>query len=203
MQKSIKKSTFSGAGKTDPANSTFKHIFLLRNPDGTELLMPGYSKPLLHKEMTDKIAALQGELCRLICDNGYVFGKHKKYQSTTIYMEVYLNGSYTGIPDELIFTLYPDEYVFEKHELALDERLNAFLSRLYKQAKEGKFEKRLLMNKPKYNSSAENFDISKKRFKTEQELYEWMQKRQREGHAKGEVLDFYLKYREKWLSNSR
>jgi hypothetical protein len=198
MQKSNQK--FLWAGKTDPANSTFKHIFLMRNPDGRELLMPGYSKPLGGKETTDKVVALTRELYRLVCDNGYVFGKHKKYQSTTVYMEVYLNGSYTGIPDELLFTLYPDEYVFEKNEFVSDPRLQTFLSRLYNQAKEGKFEKILLNHKAKFGTASELFDISKKRFKHEQELYDWMQKRIREGHAQGEVLNFYLKYREKWLS---
>jgi len=194
------KSNFASAGKTDPANSTFKHIFLMRNPNGREIDIVGYSKPLLAKEATDKIAALQNELYRLITNQGYIFGLHKKYQSKTLQTEIFLNGTYTGLPDEKIVTLYPDEYVFETNsEYVTDPRLNSFLKKLYTQAKEGKFVKSALMSKPKFSKADELFDLSKKRFATEPELYDWMQKRIREGHAHGEVKNFYFKYREKYF----
>jgi len=113
---------------------------------------------------------------------------------------MFLSGNYTGEPDELIFTMYPEHYVFENNsDYAMDVRLNTFMKRLYEQAKAGVFVTKSLKHKPVMVKEQDLFDYSRKRFKTDTELLDWMQERVREGHASGRVFDFYVKYTEKWL----
>ncbi len=197
MQSEAKK-TWDGAGRFDSVNSTFKHIITMQTPKGP-LPITGYSKGLLGVESTDKIVLLERQIIRFV-NSGYLFGTHKKYGSTTISMEYFLNGNYLGIPDEPIFTLYPDEYVFSKNQdFVSDVRLNTFLKRLYTQIKDGILVTKSLSHRPHNATQEELFDHTKKRFKNEQDLYQWMQERIREGHASGIVFDYYVKYREKWL----
>lgn len=203
MQQSEKKpTTWNGAGRFDPVNSTFKHVITMKTLKG-ELALTGYSKGLLGVESTDKIVLLERQILRFV-NQGYLFGKHKKYQSETISIEYFLNGTYQGIPDEPLFTLYPDEYVFAKNSDYLEDvRLHTFLKRLYSQIKSNQVVTKSLSHKPALTTQAELFDFTKKRFKNEKDLLDWMQERIREGHARGIAFDYYIKYTAKWFESSR
>jgi len=184
-----------GAGRFDSSESHYKHKILLDN----RIELVGYSKSLLGREGIDKIVVLERMILRLV-NNGYVFGKTKAYGNKTVRLEYFLDGKFSGEPDELIVTLYPDKYVFEKNETYTNDiRLNTFLKRLYEQAKEGIIVTKSLIHKPKVSV---DFDINKLRFKNEPELYKWMQLKIKEGNPVGLVTNFYLKYREKHLVNA-
>ena len=191
----MKNNKWIGAGRFDNVRSTFMHRIYL---DNGKNYMQGYTKGLFSLTHPDKIIELEKAISRLV-KNGYIFGSTKGYGHRTIKFEVYLYGNYNGVPDELILTLYPTEYVFEKNmEFTNDVRLNQFLSRLYTQAKEGIFDPSKLIHK-KVNTNQN--DWNKLRFKTEPDLYTFMQTKIKEGHPVGLVTDFYLKYREKHLVN--
>jgi hypothetical protein len=182
----------------DPVASTFKHIITLNTPKGIKPLI-GYSKALIGREGSDKTVVLEREILRLV-NAGYLFGVTKKYGDPTVSMEFFLNGSYNGTPDESIFTLYPDEYIFSKNsDFVEDVRLNTFLKRLYTQIKEGTLVTKSLQHKPQDFTTDQLFDVSKRRFKNDQELLTWMHARIREGHPRGQVFDFYTKYCEKYF----
>lgn len=199
---------WKGQGRFDRTNSMFKHIITIYSQSKqAEIDIPGYSKGLLNKEMYDKIACLEGEIGRFV-DGGYLFGlttainksTGQPYLDRTIKMEFHLNGNYTGQPDELLFTLYPDRYEFANNQdFVTDIRLNTFLKRLYDQAKQGKFVTKSLYHKPIQVKEKDLFDATKKRFKNDAELLDWMQARIREGHSSGIVFDYYVKYSARWM----
>lgn len=186
-----------GQGRFDSSNSQFMHRIYL---DNGKPFLQGYSKGLFTSECVDKIILIERMIKRFIINNGYVFGLTKNYGHKTLKFELYIRGSHEGIPDELILTLYPENYVFEKNiEYITDVRLNQFLQRLYEQAKSGNFDPLKLIHKkivPNAN------DWERMRFKTEPDLYKWMQLKIKEGNPVGLVTNFYLKYREKHLVNA-
>src|ERR1700761_6537960 len=89
---------WSGKNRWDSHNSTFKIVTMMQNPDGKEIPMTAYSKPLTKPEKYDKIVLLE-DIIRRMVKRGYIFGRHQKYNSKTVYMEFYLNGNYLGTPD--------------------------------------------------------------------------------------------------------
>lgn len=199
---------WKGQGRFDRNNSTFKHLITIHSKIKNALVeIPGYSKPLLNKEMFDKIVMLEGEIERLV-GRGYLFGLTKAinpqtklpYADKTIKMQFYLCGNYTGEPDELLFTLYPDRYIFEENQDYIqDVRFHTFLKRLYEQAKTGVLITKSLKHKKENGTEKAIFDLTKKRHHDETELYAWCQERVREGHASGLVFQYYGNYADKYF----
>lgn len=184
-----------GAGRFDSINSTYRHKIFLSN--GRELT--GYSKSLLTREATDKTVLLEKAIVRLV-NKGYLFGKTQKYGDTTFRIEFYLNGQYTGTPDELIFILMPDTYIFGNNEdFVTNIRLNTFFKRLYEQVKKGELVTKSLCHKSGNFTEENLFDVTKKRFLTEPALYTFMQNMIKDGHAFGLVMNFYNNYKKRWL----
>lgn len=183
-----------GAGRFDSINSTYKHKITLDN--NYELV--GYSKSLLSREAPDKIVLLEKMILRLI-KGGYLFGKTKSHGNKTLSIEYFLNGNYQGVPDEKIITLKPDLFIIHNDEYLEDIRLNTFFNRIYTQAKQGNIITKSVVHKSKEDKS---FDLTKRRFKNEPELYNFMQLKLREGYPFGEVMNFYHKYKEKFLATS-
>lgn len=189
---------WAGAGRFDPVRSTYKHIIYMNTNEGVKPLV-GYSKSLTEVEAFDKIVLLEKQLLRFI-KIGYLFGRHQKYNTTTNRIEYYLNGTYQGVPDEAIFTLYPDEYVFSNNQDFIENvRLNTFLTRLYEQSRTGEFITKSLYHKPENRTADDLFNEAKKRFDKEPQLHAWIQERIREGHPRGIVFDYYVKYCAKWF----
>lgn len=197
MQTQTAKKPWIGAGRFDQVASTFKHIITLDTRKKGIMELQGYSKGLVGIEGPDKTIVLEREILRLV-NAGYLFGKTKKYGDKTVKMDFFLNGQYTGITDELIFSLYPDEYIFASNQDYVQNiRLNTFFKRLYSQVKEGKLVTKSLMHKPTSSTVDELFDVTKYNFKTEPELYAWIEDRRRDGHPDGRVWQFYIEYRKK------
>jgi hypothetical protein len=194
-----KKKEWVSAGRFDTIKSTYMHRIFVGGINGTREFV-GYSKAFIGVETPDKIVLLERLILRLI-HNGYLFGLHKKYGNPTIKIEIYLNGNYTGVQNELLIVLYPDNYVYANNlDFNSNQMFYAFVNELYKQAKTGSLDTSKLIHKsPPAPSEAVTFDYTKKRFTTEQQLYDFMHLQLKAGHPMGIVMDFHLKYRQKWL----
>jgi hypothetical protein len=107
--------------------------------------------------------------------------------------------AFTG-QDELIFTLYPYEYRMQSNtKFTLDQRLIQFLTKMYNEINKGSTEFAMIVHKGKRNTEEEIFSLSYKRFKTEQELLEFILKKKEEGHPDGLVMGFFHKYKQRYL----
>lgn len=184
------------AGKTDPVNAYFKTITWINSQRKGIISMPGYSKPLLGIESPDKTIVLERMLIRLI-NNGYIFGKSKKYGDPTICMEIFINGNFRGDPDEKICTLYPTHWQMGKNQEWIENfRFTGFLKRLYAQVKDGQMDLTQLLHKGNPKTIDQLLDPTKKRFNTHEELYEFVEKSIREGINRKHVYAFLTKYQE-------
>jgi hypothetical protein len=184
---------WAGKARFDSINSTYKHKIFLDSKTKKEIIViTGYSKGLLGVESYDKTVMLEKQILRFVKE-GYLFGVTKKYGDKTLCIEYYLNGNYYGNPDELILTLYPQEYVFGKNQTYIEDvRLNTFLKRLYSQSRNGEIVTKSLSHISEFKTIDKLFDVSQPRFKNEMALQEWCDVRRKEGHAPGLVYNYYL-----------
>jgi hypothetical protein len=181
--------TFPGAGQFDPIGSTYRHEIHLKN--GKKLI--GYSKGKTVNEMADKTVLIQRVILRLL-KNGYL------YPNRTSRIEFYRNSNLEG-EKELLLILEPLNYSFGSNQrFILNERINAFLKKMYMQIKSGNLDYASLKQKPLSISESDLFDISKERFKTEPELLEWILQKKKEGFQDGMVMNYFFKYRQKYFS---
>lgn len=176
---------FPGMGQFDPINSTYRSEILLLNGHRLD----GYSKSKLYPEPQDKTVMLEKWILRL-----YKKGYFDKMHRIDFYHK-----SFSG-QDELVFTLYPREYTMQSHtKHVLDKRLIQFLTTLYIQVNKGELDISVLTHKAKRQNEQEIFSLDYKRFKTEQELLEFILKRKDEGHPDGLVMGFFHKYKQRYL----
>lgn len=185
------KKTFPGSGKFDSINSTYKHEIILKNGK----TLTGYSKGLLQNEMPDKIVLLQKVILRLI-NNGYLDGQR------TTRIDFYLK-SFLANNDDLILSLDPISYTVTSDQFLLNERLTAFLKRLYSDLRQGKIITKDLADKRNVRNEDEIFNLRSKRFQNVDELTEFCIKKVKEGHAEGTVKGFFYKYKGKFLTALR
>lgn len=181
--------SFPGCGKWDRINSTYKHEIYLVN--GKKL--DGYSKGLLTNEMQDKTVLLETIIVRL-------FNKGYLDPLRSLQINFYFK-SYLGDTDEEILILKPKEYRLKHQKLISNERIVRFLERFYKQINQGKIITKDLTDKPYRKNEVDLFSLSEKRFKNQSELLNWMLEKGKEGAPQGQLLNYFHKYTEKYLSN--
>lgn len=182
------KKSFPGSGQFDRYNSTYMHqIFFTNNRQ-----IQGYSKNANYPEMQDKIVCLERVIERLY-KNGYLDGKR------TVKIDFYKN-AFLDRSTDLIVTLYPDRFVFGNNmDFVLNEQFNAFLFRLYQTIKEKKIITSELSDKPKTQDYDNLFSLEYKRFKTEDQLQDFIIKMKVAGHSDAQLLRFHHGYKEKFF----
>lgn len=182
------KKQFPGSGKFDSVNSTYKHQIYLTN--GKKL--SGYSKALLYPEMQDKIVLLERMILRLF-NSGY-FDPLRTYK-IEYYKKEFMK------PDELIFTLYPTEISYaDNPDFISDKRLNAFFKKFYDSIEAQKIVTKDITHNAIYKKVDDILTLDYKRFKTERELLDFIGKKLIEGLEHGSVMNFFFKYKERYLT---
>lgn len=191
MDQTKTKTNFKGAGQFDPINSTYKHeIFLLNSKKLT-----GYSKSLYYAEKQDKTVLLEDIIVRLF-NKGYLLPD--RTEKIIFYKRDFLTRN-----DEEVFTLYPNKFTFGKlPQFVLNDRLNQFIRRFYKQIEEKKIVTKSLKHRAMTADEQILFSTEHKRFHTLEQLHEFVLKQFKNGYPEGLVMGFYNKYIEKYLSHS-
>ncbi len=186
MQNSEPKKSFPGSGKFDPINSTYKHEIFLTN--GRKLT--GYSKSLFYAEMQDKTVLLESIILRLF-NNGYF--DPKRMQKIEYYRKEFMK------PDELIFILTPTDLRMGNNDSIIeDQRLQTFLSNFYKQIHAGNVVTKDIKDPAKHQNVDDIMTVTRRIFKNERELLEFVTKKIAEGIPQGVCMDYFHKYKEKF-----
>lgn len=182
------KRDFKGSGQFDRYNSTYMHQIHLN----TGLTLQGYSKNKFYPEMQDKIVCLQRVIERLV-RSGYLEGK--RTMKIIFYKNAFLDQT-----SEQLLTLYPDRFEFSNNmDFVLNEQLNSFLQRLYQMLKQRIVVTAEISDKPKTQPVDNIFSTEYKRFKTRDELHNFIIKKQKEGYERGQIEAFYRAYTEKYF----
>jgi hypothetical protein len=182
----------------DFENSTYLHVIYFdpTNPANSRELIHGFSKSDRHPESHDKEYVLM-RMCKKIYWS-------KKYLPTgkILRIEVYQKPDirYTWGQSHLILTLFPDNYVIESHELLSSVRVASFLQQLYRRLALGQSIDDLEVMSQIQGKSYEkilNDLITYRKFKTEQELKDFVINWIGKGHNVEQTLDFMHRYTEK------
>jgi len=183
----IKKQWF-GSGHFDPINSTFKNEIYCKS--GKKLI--GFSKGKFTNEGKDKIVLLEKWIIRL-CNKGYF--DSERIERIDFYLKSFLSNN-----DELIFTLYPNNFSMGFNEkFSMNERLISFFKNFYSQLEKKDIEIKTLIHKPIKLSEQQMFNTNTKFLSNEIELMEYVITKKREGIEPGLLLGFAQKYREKYF----
>jgi hypothetical protein len=196
METKTEKKEWISKGKFDSTNSTFFHKIKLQN---AEPPLKGYNKPLIGGERFDKIVELEKFIFRIVVNNGYLFSSNKKHNLPTLYIEYYFNGKYYGTPDEWIFTLYPDKFIFGNNkEINESKRFYQFLQRLYEGNNNAVFDPAKIIHKPIAISEADLFDYTRKKpnIQNDRQLLDFYHVHRQAGKVEESMLyNFVVQYR--------
>ncbi len=177
---------FPGMGQFDSTNSTYHHVIYLTN--GKKL--DGYSKSKLYPEMQDKIVLLEKIILRLY-NAGY--WKPERVSRIEYFRKEFLHGT-----EDLILILEPTKFHLTDDEtLALSRRFQGFLHKFYTQIQQGTVSPEIVHKALKIKE-ADVFSLEYRRFKTEQELIEFMLAQKKANYPDSIIMAFYRKYKEKY-----
>jgi len=184
-----------------PADKTASYWWMIHlnpaHPDNSPNVphLTGYSKMQNHDEAKDKRTMLQYKVV-MLATRGYL----KKSLRIEFYAKQKTDLLIDKTNSLLLFTLYPDTFKLEPQYIKYFDWVT-FLNNFYRLIKNGEDVSYLLPKRKATFSKDDYFDIDKVRCTSIGQLQTYCSKLTRNGHAFGQVNNFYTKYKEKYFPN--